>query len=170
MHKTVSIEHSGRIATVILDRPGVRNAVDPPTAAALVAAFQLLDADDAVHAMVLWGAGGTFCAGADLRAVSQGWERTALQPPHMPVPGQVCSRTDHAARGQTQRWGFGPLSLVTFFLGQQKESDCPPGHSRRRLSHEKKNPQELKSAKRVAAASASGRCSAAASAWRRGPC
>jgi enoyl-CoA hydratase len=81
MRKTVSIEHSGGIATVILDRPEVRNAVDPPTAAALVAAFQLLDADDAVHAMVLWGAGGTFCAGADLRAVSQGWERTALQPP-----------------------------------------------------------------------------------------
>ena len=69
------------IATVILDRPEVRNAVDPPTAAALVAAFQLLEADDAVHAIVLWGAGGTFCAGADLRAVSEGWDRSALMPP-----------------------------------------------------------------------------------------
>ena len=78
MRKTVSIEHAGTIATVILDRPEVRNAVDPPTAAALVAAFQLLDADDAVHAIVLWGAGGTFCAGADLRAVSEGWDRSAL--------------------------------------------------------------------------------------------
>jgi enoyl-CoA hydratase len=59
----------------------VRNAVDPATAAALVAAMQLLDADEAVQVIVLWGAGGTFCAGADLRAVSQGWEPSALRAP-----------------------------------------------------------------------------------------
>ena len=81
MNQAVSIERSGTVATVILNRPEVRNAVDPPTAAALVAAFQGLDRDDTVHAIVLWGAGGTFCAGADLRAVSAGWNPAALQAP-----------------------------------------------------------------------------------------
>ena len=45
-------------------------------------------------------------------------------------------RTEDPPRGQTQKWDLGLLSLVTFFLGQQKESDCQPGHSRRRLPHE----------------------------------
>jgi len=55
--------------TVILDRPQVRNAVDGPTAAALAAAFREFEADSGAAVAVLWGAGGTFCAGADLRAV-----------------------------------------------------------------------------------------------------
>ncbi|GAA0442870.1 enoyl-CoA hydratase [Acrocarpospora corrugata] len=55
--------------TVILDRPEVRNAVDGPTAAALASAFRTFDADDDASVAVLWGAGGTFCAGADLHAI-----------------------------------------------------------------------------------------------------
>jgi enoyl-CoA hydratase len=77
----VRIERSGPVATVVLDRPEVRNAVDPPTARALVAAFLELDADPGIHASVLWGTGGTFCAGADLRAVAAGWDPGSLQPP-----------------------------------------------------------------------------------------
>lgn len=57
---------------VTIDRVAVRNAVDGPTAAALARAFAELDADDAVSAMVLTGAGGTFCAGADLKAIADG--------------------------------------------------------------------------------------------------
>jgi enoyl-CoA hydratase len=52
-----------------LDRPQVRNAVDGPTAAALADAFRDFDADRDAAAAVLYGAGGTFCAGADLRAI-----------------------------------------------------------------------------------------------------
>jgi len=66
---SVRAERSGRVTTVILDRPGVRNAVDGPTAAALAGAFRAFDADDGADVGVLWGAGGTFCAGADLKAV-----------------------------------------------------------------------------------------------------
>ena len=66
---SVRAERSGRVTTVILDRPGVRNAVDGPTAAALADAFRDFDADDGADVAVLWGAGGTFCAGADLKAV-----------------------------------------------------------------------------------------------------
>jgi enoyl-CoA hydratase len=81
MTESVRIERAGAVATVILHRTEVRNAVDPATAASLARAFLALDADPAVHAMVLWGAGGTFCAGADLRAVASGWDPSQLRPP-----------------------------------------------------------------------------------------
>ena len=66
---SVRVERDGPVTTVILDRPAVRNAVDGPTAAALAQAFRAFDADDAAHVAVLTGAGGTFCAGADLKAI-----------------------------------------------------------------------------------------------------
>ena len=65
---SVSVERDGPVTTVILDRPASRNAVDGPTAAALAEAFRAFDASDAAVA-VLWGAGGTFCSGADLKAI-----------------------------------------------------------------------------------------------------
>ena len=66
---SVHVERSGAVTTVILDRPEAQNAVDGPTAAALAGAFRDFDADESAHVAVLWGAGGTFCAGADLKAV-----------------------------------------------------------------------------------------------------
>lgn len=66
---SVRVERSGPVTTVILDRPAARNAVDRPTAEALAEAFRAFDADDAAAVGVLTGAGGTFCAGADLKAV-----------------------------------------------------------------------------------------------------
>jgi enoyl-CoA hydratase len=69
---TVRYETDGPVAVVTIDRPAVRNAVDRPTAAALADAFRRFDADDALAAAVLTGAGGTFCAGADLKGVSEG--------------------------------------------------------------------------------------------------
>ncbi len=82
MPDAVRIEREGRTATVVLDRPRVRNAVDPATAAALAAAFTDLDSDERVNAIVLWGAGGTFCAGADLSAVAAGWDPSRLSAPN----------------------------------------------------------------------------------------
>jgi enoyl-CoA hydratase len=81
MSDAVRVEKHGKVGTVILDRPAVRNAVEPATAAALAEAFAALERDDAIHSCVLWGAGGTFCAGADLRAVSAGWDPSRLEPP-----------------------------------------------------------------------------------------
>ena len=66
---SVRAERSGPVTTVILDRPEARNAVDGPTAAALASAFRDFDADESAHVAVLWGASGTFCAGADLKAI-----------------------------------------------------------------------------------------------------
>jgi enoyl-CoA hydratase len=66
---SVRVERDGPVSTVILDRPDVRNAVDGPTAAALAGAFTEFEADDGASVAVLCGAGGTFCAGADLKAL-----------------------------------------------------------------------------------------------------
>lgn len=67
---TVRVERRGVVTVVTIDRPEVRNAVDTPTARALHAAFLEFDADPEALVAVLCGAGGTFCAGADLKAVS----------------------------------------------------------------------------------------------------
>ena len=66
---SVRIERTGPVFTVILDRPQARNAVDGPTARALADAFRAFEADAAAAVAVLWGAGGTFCAGADLKSL-----------------------------------------------------------------------------------------------------
>lgn len=66
---SVTVERHGPVTTVILDRPHARNAVDGPTALALHEAFDAFDRDHTASVAVLWGAGGTFCAGADLKAI-----------------------------------------------------------------------------------------------------
>lgn len=68
----VRVERGGRdnrVMTVILDRPNARNAVNGPTALALLEAFEEFDRDDSAAVAVLWGDHGTFCAGADLKAI-----------------------------------------------------------------------------------------------------
>jgi enoyl-CoA hydratase len=69
---TVRTEKSGPVTTVVLGRPERRNAVDRDTADALFAAFEAFERDDDASVAVLWGEGGTFCAGADLVAASEG--------------------------------------------------------------------------------------------------
>lgn len=69
---TVRYEHQERVAVVTIDRPDVRNAVDGPTADELARVFRAFDADDGLDVAVLTGAEGTFCAGADLKAISDG--------------------------------------------------------------------------------------------------
>jgi enoyl-CoA hydratase len=81
MSEAVRIERQGPVATVVLERRAARNAVDPDTAARLAAAFLEIERDDALRVSVLWGAGGTFCAGADLKAVASGWDPGRLHEP-----------------------------------------------------------------------------------------
>ena len=69
---SVRVEKQGFVTTVIIDRPAVRNAVDAPTADALAEAFRAFDRDDTAHVAVLYGDHGTFCAGADLKAIATG--------------------------------------------------------------------------------------------------
>src|SRR5712664_2127216 len=69
---SVRVEKQGPVTTVILSRPSARNAVDPETARSLADAFRTFEADADASVAVLWGEGGTFCAGADLKAIAAG--------------------------------------------------------------------------------------------------
>jgi enoyl-CoA hydratase len=68
----IQVAARGNISIVTIDRPDARNAVDRATAAALADAFRAFDADEQYHVAILTGAGGHFCAGADLKALSSG--------------------------------------------------------------------------------------------------
>ena len=64
---SVRIDKSGVVWTIIHSRPEARNAMDPESAKALYDAFLAFDADDNAAVAVLWGEGGAFCAGWDLK-------------------------------------------------------------------------------------------------------
>jgi len=71
----VHIEKKQDITTIIIDRPEVKNAVDGPTGKLLAKAFREFEADAESKVAVLWGKGGCFCAGADLKAISNSSEQ-----------------------------------------------------------------------------------------------
>jgi enoyl-CoA hydratase len=83
---SVRSERAGPVTTIVLDRPHTRNAIDRETSAALLEAFLSFDRDPASDVAVLWGAGGAFCSGADLKYVAgagvNGWlDDLRLSPP-----------------------------------------------------------------------------------------
>src|SRR5580698_6252688 len=69
---SIRTEKNGAIWTLVLSRPEVKNAVDGPTAQALADAVRAFELDDEARVAVLWGEGGTFCAGADLKSLADG--------------------------------------------------------------------------------------------------
>ena len=84
MGDQVRVEKDGPVTTVILDRPEVRNAVDPETGAKLVEAFLAFEQDDRAAVAVLFGDHGAFCAGGDLKALSGDGGETWLDKLHFP--------------------------------------------------------------------------------------
>lgn len=89
MTESVRIDRQGPVWTVILDRPSARNAVDPETAEALLAAFEAFDADETASVAVFWGAGGTFCAGYDLKHAASGAPEIAKLDPDAGARGPM---------------------------------------------------------------------------------
>lgn len=77
-HVRIEANHDNGVATIVLERPERRNAVDRHVADALTAAFQCFEAEPAWRAAVLFGAGGTFCAGADLSALADEARRNQI--------------------------------------------------------------------------------------------
>ncbi len=76
---SIQVETNNRICTIIINRPEVKNAVDGPTAKELADAFRQFEQDDSLSVAVLWGRGGTFCAGADLKAIADPQKRRLNQ-------------------------------------------------------------------------------------------
>jgi len=93
---TVKVEHRDDLLLVTIDRPAVRNAVDRPTAEALSQAFREFDLDPALKVAVLTGAGGQFCAGADLKAIASGTGNRVLEVGDGPV---IAAVEGHAVAG-----------------------------------------------------------------------
>ena len=83
----VLVERGDVLWTITINRPEVRNAVDGPTARALAQAFREFDADPQACVAMLAGAGGQFCAGADLKAVAGGL--TASNPRANPLDADM---------------------------------------------------------------------------------
>ncbi|MCA9913780.1 MAG: crotonase/enoyl-CoA hydratase family protein [Anaerolineae bacterium] len=79
-NSAIRTEKNGFVTTITLDRSDVRNAVDRPTAEALAEAFRDFDADEQARVAVFHGANGHFCAGADLKSISDELRRNRLQP------------------------------------------------------------------------------------------
>src|ERR1700683_1527269 len=80
MSMHVQTAADGPVLTIAMNRPDKRNAVDGPMAVELRDAFLAFEADDALRVAVLWGAGGHFCAGADLKAIADPARRHELDP------------------------------------------------------------------------------------------
>jgi enoyl-CoA hydratase len=91
---TIRCQADGPVTIVTIDRPTARNAVNPPTAAALADAFRRFDADASQHVAILTGADGTFCAGYDLKHTAAGH------------------------RGHRQESGDGPMGPTRLMLGK----------------------------------------------------
>jgi enoyl-CoA hydratase/carnithine racemase len=103
---TVRIEKQGKVWTVIHSRPEARNAMDPASAEALVAAFVAFDRDPEAAVAVLWGEGGAFCAGFDLKhAAGHTAETRPLDALAFPLDERV------PADGQLPRGPMGPTRL-----------------------------------------------------------
>ena len=94
----VRAEINGKVTTVILSRPTRRNAVDQPTAVLLSEAFLAFDRDPGADVAVFYGESGSFCAGADLKAISEGKGNQFKNP----EPGLGIRTDAHAPMGPTR--------------------------------------------------------------------
>lgn len=74
------VDRHGPVTVVTIDRPAARNAVDGPTALELFEIFRAFERDDTAAVAILTGAGGTFCAGADLKAIAGGNGNPVFEP------------------------------------------------------------------------------------------
>jgi enoyl-CoA hydratase len=94
---SVRIERQGKVWTVIHSRPEAKNAMDPASAEALEKAFLAFDADPDAAVAVLWGEGGAFCAGFDLKHAAQGGSSIALD-----FPADATSAVPRGPMGPTR--------------------------------------------------------------------
>ena len=102
---SIRVEREPPVTTVVIDRPEVKNALDRATSAELARALRAFDADASAKVAVLTGAGGAFCAGADLRELARGeiyepWAASADGPTGMLLGKPVIAAIEgHACAG-----------------------------------------------------------------------
>ena len=102
-------ETDGPVRILTMDRPGAKNAVDPAQAQRLSAAFAIAEAEDGIRAIVLTGATGCFCSGADLKAVARGefdWEALESKAPLGPTRREFTKPVIAAVEGYAVAGGL----------------------------------------------------------------
>ncbi len=101
----IVVERSGPVTTIVINRPQARNALDNEAAYGLAEAFKAFEADDEAKVAVLTGAGGAFCAGADLKELGGGtdyfpWAGSDEGPLRAPLAKPVIAAIEgHACAG-----------------------------------------------------------------------
>jgi enoyl-CoA hydratase len=101
----IEVERDGPVTTIIINRPEARNALDLEATGQLYNAFIEFEQDGDARVAVLWGAGGTFCAGADLRemadkgAVYKSWGGAAGPLSHPLSKPLIAAVEGHAVAG-----------------------------------------------------------------------
>ena len=98
---TLSVERDGPVTTIIRNRIEARNAMDPASAEALTEAFLAFDRDESQSVAVLWGAGGAFCAGFDLKVAAS----------HLGQKNPMAALEFPAGEGAVPRGPMGPTRL-----------------------------------------------------------
>ena len=93
-NERVRVERRGPVTIVVLDRPEARNALDGPTADALASAMRDFEADESASVGVLYGGGGNFCAGLDLKALAIDTERSVRYEAEGDAPTGVARMTE----------------------------------------------------------------------------
>jgi enoyl-CoA hydratase len=105
MTSKILTERSGPVTTIVINRPKVKNALDNEAALGLAAAFKSFEADRQARVAVLTGAGGAFCAGADLKELGSGtdyfpWAGSDEGPLRAPLSKPVIAAIEgHACAG-----------------------------------------------------------------------
>lgn len=101
----IRIETKGPVTTIIINRPEVRNALDQESSDLLAQAFRAFEADDSQRVAVVTGAGGAFCAGADLKETAtrvdyKAWAGHPEGPFHAPLSKPLIAAVEgHAVAG-----------------------------------------------------------------------
>ena len=119
-YEAIKVEQTGATAHITLNRPALRNAMSLQMVAELRAALITLEADGSVRIVVLRGAGGHFCAGADLQDMAAARMRAMQNPPE---PGQAGAALDAVAQANAQfgelcvAYANTPLALVVVLEG-----------------------------------------------------
>lgn len=107
MSTKILVEKNGAVTTITINRPEVRNALDLEATEALGAALRAFEQDDGARVAVLWGAGGAFCAGADLKELATGKVYDAWAGEHGPFSRPLAKPVIAAIAGYACAGGLG---------------------------------------------------------------